>query len=405
MKKTLWVVVLCLFASPALAFKINSGISGSWFNPQRTGHGFAIEYTEQPGACEQIDGQGCLVVYWFVYDKEGNPIFLLGQLPVVGNVAAGEMLYFSGLQFGPFTPEPVPQSWGSLRLRFPDCESGFARYESGFMPPEGAQFNDSGSFKIQRLAFVSNLDCARAGRADTLPKSPIGGVWQGMALSDDFPGSSQGRELIMIADAENNVWLFGNSPSLAFQGKLNGDGTELSGTLDAKAVMPSELFDDEKTGSVDVQMNGRAGDFLEGSFNGTGVDADFELGYQPASQRPASMERLSRCWSLRTHSGRTTGPNTKIPQSGEFEVRFNIDDDGCPVNFSVAPSGEPWGLYRADATVSECGEFSGEYSGVMAIIDISVPGDDAGLLFALEGDNASLNGGGFRLKPDQCESE
>lgn len=399
MKKYLSILALCLVASPAIGFEINAGVTGSWFNPARNGHGFAIEYTEQPGACEQINGQGCLVVYWFVYDKEGNPIFLLGQLPVDGNIAEGELRYFSDMEFGSFTPVPIAQSWGTLRLRFSDCESGFANYDANFAPQEGEPFDGDGNFKIQRLAFAGNLDCSRAGRIATLPKSAIGGVWLGTAISTDFTGG-QTRSLIMVADEDNNAWIFGSSPELFFQGSLLGDGANVSGTLDAKAVLPEDLFNGNQTGQVDFEMSGRPGDFLEGTFEGTGVSADFELGYQQESQRPASPARLARCWgAFGTFSGYSANA-FKISDSGEFSITLNND---CKLDASAQPAGESWGLYDANATLSNCDEYNGEYAGVLVMIDAGVPGDDGGLLIALEGENASFAGQATLLKPDQCQ--
>jgi len=43
--------------------EINSGISGSWFNPEQAGHSFSPEV---------VDG-GTLVAYWYAYDFWGEP--------------------------------------------------------------------------------------------------------------------------------------------------------------------------------------------------------------------------------------------------------------------------------------------------------------------------------------------
>jgi len=425
MKKWFCILILCLFATPAAAFDINAGVSGSWFNEGRPGHGFAIEYTEAPGACEQVEGQGCLVVYWFVYDKEGNPIFLLGVLPVDGNVAEGELFYFTGLQFGSFMPEPDALSWGTLKLRFTDCNSGFANYESGFMPPDGAQFNADGNFRIARLAFVSDLDCRAANRIATMPKTEAAGYYVGRAFSRDFGNSDaiENRTVAAIIRESGEALMLwpGRTGFSLFRGGLTGDGLALDGQLDALASFPGELPDESTQGSVQVRTgtaatldvinsegrpgNGNPADFLEGHWSGLGQEGDFVLGFKPDSNRPADMSRISRCWSIGVNGVLTVLP-TRIAANGEFSFELSTDSGGtCQVSGQVQPGGEGWNAFDAQAELTGC-DFAGTYDGTMLVGEISgaAAGNDSLLFFLMDNGTRALIGQGQGLNPSQCES-
>lgn len=421
MKNWLGIIALCLVASPAFGFEINAGISGSWFNPNRNGHGFAVEYTENEGSCEQINGQGCLVVYWFTYDKEGNPIFLLGVLPVDGNTAEGELLYFSGLRFGSFTPEPVQQSWGTLRLRFTDCNAGFASYESDFVPPQGEAFDQEGQFQISRLAFVSDLECTKAERVKNVPNTLAAGFYFGTAVSRDFADGDNLRQVGMAAIIRESGEAFFVVPAFGvFRGQMTGDGLALSGQLDAYAGFPGQLGDGETSGTVQVKtgsaatMNlisteprpgrGRAGDFLEGHWSGTDQEVDFTLNIKAETSRPPDLSRLSHCWLPRLNGGLGTAGGVQISNNGQFSFVFS-DEDGeeCTVNASVQPAGEGWNLFESDFELSGC-QHAGTYEGVMLGHGNAGSGGPSQLLFISDnGSRAFFSTDTPRLDDSQCE--
>jgi hypothetical protein len=71
-------LVLVLVATAMLlfhtgAFAIGPTYSGSWYNPEQSGHGFSLEYSVLS------DQTPVVVAYWYVYDSEGNPIWLIGR--------------------------------------------------------------------------------------------------------------------------------------------------------------------------------------------------------------------------------------------------------------------------------------------------------------------------------------
>ena len=70
--KRLGLIVTLLLLFHSAAFAIGPAYSGSWFNPDQNGHGFSLEYSVLN------DETPIFAAYWYVYDSEGNPIFLPG---------------------------------------------------------------------------------------------------------------------------------------------------------------------------------------------------------------------------------------------------------------------------------------------------------------------------------------
>ena len=65
-------VATAMLLFQSVAFGIGPTYSGTWYNPQQDGHGFSLEYIVQS------DGTPLLLAYWYVYDSEGFPLFLVG---------------------------------------------------------------------------------------------------------------------------------------------------------------------------------------------------------------------------------------------------------------------------------------------------------------------------------------
>ena len=107
-------ILLCLF--PVLsAVAIGPEHSGSWYWDEQSGHGFSIEIGESP------DGSPLGVAYWYTYDNQGHPIFMLGT-----GVPDGDMLdvVFQspvGMIFGEFDPlSVIREEGGTGRFVFTD---------------------------------------------------------------------------------------------------------------------------------------------------------------------------------------------------------------------------------------------------------------------------------------------
>lgn len=118
---------------------IQGGLSGSWYDPERNGEGFLLEFAE--------NGSGKMATaYWFTY-YEGQPYWLFGATPYV--VDDGEIRFDLSQATGPdfgadFDSSQLSiESWGEVTFKFISCSRAVAEWRS----LDGEQ----GSFDLQRI--------------------------------------------------------------------------------------------------------------------------------------------------------------------------------------------------------------------------------------------------------------
>ena len=101
--------------------EIGPAHSGSWYNDGQSGHGFSIEFGQPDG----VTPVG--VVYWYTYDDQGNPIFMLGNGVPVGQTL--EVTFFSptGMQYGVWQ-KPTENDGGTAVFNFSDRENATFSY-------------------------------------------------------------------------------------------------------------------------------------------------------------------------------------------------------------------------------------------------------------------------------------
>ena len=97
--------------------------SGSWYNPDQSGHGFSMEFGE-------VQGTPVAVVYWYTYDLDGKPIFLIGQGTQTTNGVDLDVISPYGMQYGMFNPDMVVrENAGTARLDFSDANNAVFSYD------------------------------------------------------------------------------------------------------------------------------------------------------------------------------------------------------------------------------------------------------------------------------------
>ncbi|NBB92243.1 MAG: hypothetical protein GVY32_03645 [Gammaproteobacteria bacterium] len=111
-------------ATPAEgAQAIAPGHTAMWFNPDRSGEGWMLEILPDNRA----------LAYWFTFDGEGRPRWLIGSGTIEGNtIEFPELIAASGARFGgAFDPGDVEfETVGSARMVFADCQAGWYEYEA-----------------------------------------------------------------------------------------------------------------------------------------------------------------------------------------------------------------------------------------------------------------------------------
>ena len=133
----LLLLSLCSFADE---FRIDYGITGSWYNPDLPGQGFSLEvvpHTKQ------------FVAYWFTFQVEsGEQRWLLGQGTYEDNIAVTNVIEPVG---GTFVQSEgiTAEQWGSAVFRFSSCANGTVEFAS--------ENNGSDTFNIVRI--TDNVAC------------------------------------------------------------------------------------------------------------------------------------------------------------------------------------------------------------------------------------------------------
>jgi plastocyanin len=131
--------------SGAPAFSIVPGITGSWYLPAQSGHGFNVE----------VLANNVFIAYWYVYDNNGNNLWLVGQGTYSGNTATMDAYQGTGGMFPPnFDPTKIVRTkWGSLTMTFTDCNDAMVQW-TPIVPGY-----TSGSMQLVRLTGVQGVAC------------------------------------------------------------------------------------------------------------------------------------------------------------------------------------------------------------------------------------------------------
>jgi beta-glucanase (GH16 family) len=96
---------------------------GSWFNTDQSGHGFSMAFGELQ------DGSPIAVVYWYTFDDQGKPIFLLGNGVLEGTSLEIQLESPYGMKYGQFDPgDVVRENGGTARFEFADTQNATFSY-------------------------------------------------------------------------------------------------------------------------------------------------------------------------------------------------------------------------------------------------------------------------------------
>ena len=122
--------------------------SGSYYNAQQSGHGFVVQVLD-------VEGSAQALVAWYVYDANGNQVWLLGQGPITNDEVNLTLFRFTGADFPPnFVTGAVESTpWGTLVLRFTGDDNATATWSS-----QTSGFG-SGNLNLIRLTTLKGRGC------------------------------------------------------------------------------------------------------------------------------------------------------------------------------------------------------------------------------------------------------
>ena len=152
--------VALLLTQSALAAPYPSVLNGAWWNEDKSGQGLVIEQVEYPSALDTPQ----LQVYWYTYDDEGDPIYLVGAGDYVDGRATVALSSTRGGRHGnDLDPTQIVSSdWGSATITGLSCE----RIEVQYTPLGGA------TESISMSRFSTALGGATVGHDCTLIDPP-----------------------------------------------------------------------------------------------------------------------------------------------------------------------------------------------------------------------------------------
>ena len=125
---------------------VRADLSGSWYNPEQSGHGLMVEILDNQRA----------VVAWYTFDAAGAPLWLFGVGAVHGHEVVVELGAFSGgrppaeWEQGDLQSEP----WGTLTMSVQSCNVATLTWDSSH--PDFA----SGELQLHRLSWIQGQRCS-----------------------------------------------------------------------------------------------------------------------------------------------------------------------------------------------------------------------------------------------------
>ena len=129
------------------SFTIGGGISGSWYDPNQSGHGFLIEV---------VKGTDQALAVWFAFDSQGNRTWISAQGTIDGDHVAMNAVIVDGGRFPPhFDAAAIERdSWGTLDFTFTDCDHAAVAWST-----PNLAFTPSGRMTLVRLTSIEGTTC------------------------------------------------------------------------------------------------------------------------------------------------------------------------------------------------------------------------------------------------------
>ncbi len=335
---------MLLAAGSASAISLTSKHTGSWFNPNQDGQGFAIEVV--PGATAN---EKQAVVYWYTFDANGNPTWFFGAGPIQGNKADVTLYSAQGGTMGE-AGQADKQEWGSMQLDFSSCDHGEISYQSA---------QASGNFTIERITSVFGDVCTGTLVDDvsddqTSPES---------ILQELFATAGQGRGMTDLEVGPNR-----SSFSIEVYDLPEGNydvmvGGEVRGQI---AVMP---YENSTRGELEFNSPARDGQPLL-DFDPRGMEVAIMQGGQTvlSTTMPEQADTPTDTTSGNPPAFGNSEMETYLqrmssdPAMDRAVAKAELDQESDSVEFEVKMENAPAGAYELYV--------AGELRGVIEVTDL-----------------------------------
>jgi len=251
--KTVFALAALLLCASAYAHRITPAHSGSWFDPDFDKQGFVLEVL---GKANDQGPERTVLVYWFTFDNDGNPIWLAG----VGDTEKNRLTVTVQRTSGGARPPGMViaasmQDWATVTFEFNNCKGATADFE---ILDDGS----TGTYNLMRLTKIGDSDC----KDD----------------NDDEDGPDDENEVKVAVDLIPSAGFEDARGEAAF--KMEED--EASFKVEIKNLEPGEytLFvGGVERGTIVVKPHGENGQSTRGkiSFSDEGEDDGHPLDFDP----------------------------------------------------------------------------------------------------------------------------
>jgi plastocyanin len=128
------------------AFSIGTAISGNWYSPGQSGHGFQLEKVNDT----------TVIGIWFTFDNNGNHAWIFASGTLDGNRVAMQAVRSRGGRFPPnFDQTQITNPpWGTLTFEFTGCNAGSVQWTS-----TDPAFSAAGTLPLERVTQVQGTTC------------------------------------------------------------------------------------------------------------------------------------------------------------------------------------------------------------------------------------------------------
>jgi len=362
-------LLFCILCSCSILFiptdagarTIDRFLSGSWYNSAQNGHGFSIE----------VGADGLVVIYWYTYHPDGTPMFILAVGQAAGMSVTATAYYNTGMRFGVFDPsERVESEWGMITITFHNCNSATVEYESTFT--HGGQPFGSGSFPIQKLVVIDQLQCQADERA---------GIYEGIVFS-----YLDGREYYGFAlVAPGGEFAAYSEAGMAAFGNITVSGIDLNLAASAVSLDPNDQFTGPMNGNGDFSADYRLFSFFEIAGGDEGY-ADF-YAVPSLYRRMTTLPGIAGTYQVRNAFTGFAGQAT-IMNDGSVA---GSDELSCQYVGNISIPDTRFNVFEISIAVSNCPGFNGNYNGLGEQIDWERVDDRQGLrVLATDGNWAFL---------------
>jgi hypothetical protein len=362
MRKALFAGMMLAAAFNVSAF--DRALSGLWYNPAQSGHGFEVTAIDADTAS----------VAWYVYNKAGNPVWVSALLDETApGVLSGPASYIDGIKFGEFSSAGRQiKPWGTLKLSFADCETATVEYNGTLTLADGSGFG-SGTLPLKKLAGVAGLAC-------TGTKASVAGQYQLIQRTPN-PLRQRGGFALLEADGSATFMLPGYG---GFYGtySVNPAGN-VSYTLVGQTVRNIQLPNASTSANYTGTVTGRAGDYLTGTYTSSPESGTLTQTWLGSSLRTISMAGVVGSYNDPLGA---SGYTAVIGANGTIT---GTRPNNCTYSGTIAATAEAK-AFNVAITMANCGNENGAYSGKAMVIDYTDFGDSRGLAFALRGTTNSL---------------